>query len=249
MIGFITTIGQQDYTVFNYLPSTAVNLGWYTIDDAGNSQKCTTTGTTGASTPSWNHTLAGTTTDGTVTWTNLGPIGNSELSNTYSFSWIETASVQDTNQNGTRWVEIETKQLLALESKTARPGYVAGQLVDANGNVTFRLNPSPIASVPVVLTLQQQPKLFTQTSQTWAPIPDEYSHIYNWGFLSLMWMFADDPRFQVANAKFMSSLLSTNQGLTQTQVNIFLQNWQAITGQPAANNATQGQGFQARGNG
>src|SRR5271170_495752 len=64
IIGFITTPGQQDYTLFNYLPSTAVKLGWFTIDDAGNCQKCTTAGTTGSSAPSWNHTVNGTTTDG-----------------------------------------------------------------------------------------------------------------------------------------------------------------------------------------
>src|ERR1700679_837194 len=72
IIGFITTAGQQDYTVFNYLPSTAVKLGWFTIDDAGNCQKCTTAGTTGSSVPTWNHTLNATTTDGSVTWTNMG---------------------------------------------------------------------------------------------------------------------------------------------------------------------------------
>src|SRR6202789_4157362 len=70
--GFITTAGQQDYTIFNYLPSTAVKLGWFAIDDAGNCQKCTTAGTTGSSVPTWNHTLNATTTDGSVTWTNMG---------------------------------------------------------------------------------------------------------------------------------------------------------------------------------
>jgi len=44
------------------------------IGDANsNLQKATTAGTSGAVKPTWNTTVGGTTTDGTVTWTNLGP--------------------------------------------------------------------------------------------------------------------------------------------------------------------------------
>lgn len=247
MVGFICTAGQQDYTIFNYLPSTAIKVGWYTVDDAGNSQRCTSAGTTGASTPTWNHTKTGTTTDGTAIWTNMGSLGNSEVSGAYSFAWVETASVQQITANDQKWYELETKQMLALEESTARPRYIAGQLTDGNGNITFRVSAVPDKAYPVVLTLQQKPALFTKTSQTWAPIPDEYSHIYNWGFLSLMWLFADDARFSMANSKFIAGLLGANQGLSQTQVNIFLQNWQAITGQPVSNSNTMTQGTQARG--
>lgn len=247
MIGFITTIGQQDYTLFNYTALSPVKVGWYTVDDAGNCQQCTTAGPVGASAPTWNHTINGTTADGAAVWTNIGPIGNSELSGSYSFAWIETASVQEINNYGTRWVEMFTRQLLPLEDKQARPNFVSGQLTDANGNITFRISPVPDKAYPVVLTLQQKPPLFVTTSQTWAPIPDEYSHIYNWGFLSLMWLFADDPRFQMANSKFITGLLATSQGLTQTQINIFLQNWQNITGQPQSNQVALTQGAQARG--
>ncbi len=248
-IGFITTIGQQDYTVFNYAASTVVKVGWYTTDGAGNSYVATTAGTTGSSAPTWVPTKGQTTTDGTVVWTSLGSLGVPEVSSTYSYAWIETASVSETTATqGTRWVEMETKQNLAMESKTSRPLNISGQYVDASGNVTFRLFPAPSASTAVVISMQQEPPLFTETSQIWAPIPDNYAHIYNWGFLAMMWMFADDPRFSFANAKFVSSLLSTNQGLSQTQLNIFLQNWQAVTGAPAALGQTQAQGYQARGN-
>lgn len=247
MTGFITTVGQQDYTLFNYQTSTPVKLGWYTVDDAGNSQKCTTVGSTGSSTPTWDHTLNGTTTDGTAVWTNIGNLGNSEVTGSYSFAWIETASVQETNNSGTRWVEMETKQLLALEEKQARPRYIAGQLTDGLGNITFRINPVPDKIYPIVLTFQQKPPLFTKTSQTWSPVPDEYSHIYTWGFLSLMWLFSDDPRFGLANSKFIAGLLGTSQGLSQTQINIFLQNWQYITGQPQSSQIALTQGAQGRG--
>lgn len=244
--GFITTVGQQDYTIFNYLASTNVKLGWYAIDNAGNCQKCTTAGATGASAPSWNHTIGGTTTDGTAVWTCIGVV-NTEASSSYSLAWIENSSVQDTVQGNTDWKEMSSKIVLGLESKQSRPMYIAAQFDDGLGNITFRLMGTPDKAYPVAITLQQKPPLFTKTSQTWAPIPDEYSHIYNWGFLSMMWLFADDARFQMANAKFIAGLLSAHQGLDQTQLNIFLQSWQALTGQPISNQISLQQGVQARG--
>jgi hypothetical protein len=242
--GFVTTAGQQDYTLFSYKASTNVKAGWLTVDDAGNSQKCTTAGATGSSAPTWNHTLNSTTTDGTVTWTNLGPINGTTASNVYSFGWIETSSVQDSNN---KWYEMTSRLSLGLDSQQGRPGFIAAQGDDGQGNITFRLMPAPSAAYPVVLTLQQKPPLFTGVSQTWTPIPDEYSHIYNWGFLSLMWLFSDDPRFGLANQKFVAQLLGASEGLSETQVNIFLGQWQAITGQPISNQDRMQQGYQSRG--
>lgn len=247
IIGFITTAGQQDYTLFNYLPSTAVKLGWFTIDDAGNCQKCTTAGTTGSSTPTWNHVVNGTTTDGSAVWTCIGPV-LSEAQGSYTFAWIENSSVQDTIQGSTKWKEMTSKLVLGLESNQSRPDFISAQIDDGKGNITFRLLATPDTTYPVAITIQQKPTLFTSVNQTWGPIPDEYSHIYNWGFLSLMWLFADDPRFQMANLKFITALLSTHGGLTATQVNIFLNNWQMLTGQQVQLATTEQQATQARGN-
>jgi hypothetical protein len=246
IIGFVTAAGQQDYTIFNYLPSTAVKLGWFTIDDAGNSQKCTTAGTTGSSAPTWNHTLSGVTSDGSVTWTNMGKV-LLEATGSYTFAWIENSSVQDTIQGNPVWKEMESKIVLGLESAQSRPGFIAAQIDDGLGNITFRLLATPDTTYPVAITIQQKPPLFTSVNQTWDPIPDEYSHIYNWGFLAMMWMFADDPRYQQANDKFITSLLATHDGLTQTQLNIMLQNWPMLSGQQTYMATTQQQGTQARG--
>jgi len=245
--GFIAVANQQDYTLFNYTASAAVKLGWFTVDDAGNSQVCTTAGTTGSSSPTWNHTATGTTTDGSVTWTNKGNIGDPQVEGEYTMAWIENGAVMDTTSNGPIWKQLQTKIDLSVEEKIARPTYVSAQFDDGNGNLTFRLMPTPDKAYPVTLQMQAKPSLFTKTKQTWAPIPDEYAHIYNWGFLSLMWLFADDPRFTTANGKFISSLLATNTGLSETQRNIFLQNWYSITGQPQAEQIKVTQAAQAMG--
>lgn len=246
--GFITTPGQQDYTLFNWTPSTVVSTGWVTVDTAGNCQKATNMGVTGT-TVAWNTNVGGTTIDGQVLWTNLGLI-NSAVSQSYKFDWIETVSIQASDPNvanAPRWIEISPKICLGLDSARSRPGNIAAQGDDGQGNITFRLMPVPDQAYPIAITLQQKPPVLTSLNQTWAPVPDEYSRIYNWGLLALLLLFSDDPRFQVTNQKFITCLLAANQGLSQTEVNIWLNNWQALTGQPMAKQATLSQGQQARG--
>lgn len=241
VIGFMTTPGQQDYFLFNWAASTATTLGWLTIDDAGYCQKVTTAGTTGTVAPTWNHTVTGTTTDGTTVWTNMGLIGPNNLSQTYRFGWIENASIKDPSAT-IGWKPLSPKIDIALDSSQGRSNSISAEFDNGNNNVTFRLLPVPDVAYPVVLTIQQKPPILTGTHDTWTPIPDEYSRLYNWGFLALMYMYADDPRFQMANQKFIANLLSTSEGLSETERNIVLNNWYQVTGQPIilADNIQQG---------
>lgn len=247
--GFITTPGQQDYFIFNWTATNSVKLGWLTVDNFGNSQVVTTAGITDDVAPTWNAAKGGATTDGTAVWTNLGSI-NTPVSQTYAFGFVETSSIQTIITPSPfvgKWIELKSKICLGLDSTSARPINIAAQTDDGNGNIAFRMMPVPNEAYPVAITIQQKPEQFTKLSQTWAPIPDEYSRIYNWGFLALAWLFADDPRFGLANQKFVTQLLSVNEGLTETEKNIFLGNWQMITGQPIENANRLAQGEQSRG--
>jgi hypothetical protein len=248
VVGFVCNIGQQDYFLFNWTASFAIAKGAVTVDSNGNSQLCTTAGTTGSVTPTWTTMTGGTTTDGTVIWTNSGPI-NTPVSQTYRFDWIEKASLQapDPNTQTLQWKEFSPVNSLALDSAPSRPRFISPQGDDGQGNITFRLQPVPEQAYPIALILQQKPPIITGLNSTWAPIPDEYSRIYNWGFLALMLLFSDDPRFQTANQKFVTALLSASQGLTQTQINIWLNQWQAVTGQQITDADKLQQGTQARG--
>lgn len=254
VIAFMTNAGQQDYTIFNWSASTPLTLGYVLVDNNGNSQQVTTPGTTGTTEPTWNPTVGQTTTDGSVVWTNKGPVVVTGVSSTYQFGWIENASIRVQNPNTclNEWKPLSPKIDLALDSTQDRPQFIAAEFDNGNNNVTFRLMPCPNAAYPVSITIQQKPTLFSATAeglnQTWAPIPDEYSRLYNWGFLALMYLYMDDDtRFQMANQKFIANLLSTNEGLTETERNIMLNNWQQITGAPIVFVDNIQQGRQGRG--
>ncbi len=249
--GFVAAVGVQDYLLGVWMAATALGLNFLQVDTNGNSQQVTVAGTTGAAQPTWNATTGGTTTDNTVTWKNLGPIAGAASS--YSFSFIETVSVSyqegiNINVGETpKWFEISPNLCLGLDSIAGRPKEIAAQKDDNAGAFTFRLMPVPDKEYTVVITAQQRAAPFVTLSDKWTPIQDEYSYIYNWGFLALMFMYNDDPRFSMANQKFIGGLLGAQQGLTETERNIFLNNWEAISGQQAQNTIKMQQGNQARG--
>jgi hypothetical protein len=59
-----------------------------------------------------------------------------------------------------------------------------------------------------------------------------------------MWNFADDPRAQMANQKFLAGLLARAEGISEEDRNIFLNGWYNLTG---LDQMKQQQGTQARG--
>lgn len=249
LTGFITNPNQQDYTIFNWAASTAVHIGYVLVDSAGFSQQITTAGTTTTVKPTFNATVGQTTTDGTAVWTNMGSIGVSNLSETYSLNWIENVSLQEQDQNTCAlvWKQLTPHIDLAFETQTTRPHSISAQYDIGNNNVTFRLMPCPDKAYPVVIQLQQKPPIMTGLDSTWSPIPDEYSRLYNWGFMALMYQFADDTRWQFANQKFVTNLLSTAEGLTETELNIWLNNWEQVTGASVVKGQNLTQGHQGRG--
>lgn len=223
--GFVTTSGVQDYLLLYAWPANqALVAGTFVIDAAGNVQKITTPGTTGATIPSFNGALNGTTADNTATWTNVGAIPNASAS--YNFGWIENASVQDPTSS--KWIQISNKVDLALDAATSRPQNIAAELIGTLG-ITFRLMPLPDKAYPVAITLQQSAQLFTSLNQTWAPLPDDLGYVYQIGLLSFAYEFADDARWAGTRQRFVASLLGSAEGLSQTEIDIFLANFNSIS--------------------
>lgn len=160
-----------------------------------------------------------------------------------SFSHIEHTAVLDITKTPSKWWELKVQNNLSLDSTLARPSFIGPQSEDGNGNVTFRVMPAPVANYPVSLQVQLSAPQITSINQTWAPLPDFMQYIYSWGFLALIWAFADDARFSIANSKFTAGLLARAEGITEEERNIFLNNWNGITGQGPQK---MQQGMQAR---
>ena len=149
-----------------------------------------------------------------------------------NFSHIEHASVLDINATPNKWWELKVQNHLSLESSKNRPQFIGPHVEDANGNVTFRLASAPDKAYPVSLHVQLAAPQITSINQTWAPLPDFMEYIYEWGFLALMWQFADDPRAADANNKFKAGILARAEGLTEEEKQIFLSNWQSLYQNP-----------------
>lgn len=156
-----------------------------------------------------------------------------------NFSHIDWAGVQDINNTPANWQELTVQDRLALDSTQGRPAFVNPQSQDSDGNITFRVMPAPDQNYPIVLNIMSTAPRVASLNQTWAPLPDYLQYIYQWGFMALTWAFADDARFGTANAKFTSGILARQSGLTETERNIFLNNWNDLTGNQQQN-AAQG---------
>jgi hypothetical protein len=155
------------------------------------------------------------------------------------FSHIDHASVYDVSSTTPRWVELTVKNNLSLDSVTGRATFISPESEDANGNMTFRVMPSPDEAYPISIHAMLTPPQITSVNQTWAPLPDYLQNVYTLGFLSFMMAFNDDPRAPMYNSQFKAAILARQDGLTQEERDIFLNNWDMLTSRQQMN-AQQG---------
>jgi hypothetical protein len=117
---------------------------------------------------------------------------------------------------------------LGVEGAVGRPERIAPQYDDNAGNITFRVDKKPSENYTVFLDYQQKPPILTSPASLWAPVPDEFLHIYNYGFLCLMSLLVNDSRFPIYEGYFIARLLGVQDGLTDQERNIFVANWTAL---------------------
>jgi hypothetical protein len=135
-----------------------------------------------------------------------------------TFGWLEGGSISD----GTTMWGLEARLMIEDSTDPGQPTHVAAQVDDGEGNITFRFTPVPNGEFPVKLIFQQVAAQFTTVNGLWSPIPDKLSYVYHSGFLAGSLESTDDGRFPVEWQKFIRSVISANDGLTETEVNIFL---------------------------
>jgi hypothetical protein len=100
--------------------------------------------------------------------------------------------------------------------------FLAPELDNNAGSITFRLSPVPDKVYTVTITSQNAPPNFANLTDTWSPLPDYLSYLYMQGFMAKSYEYFVDERFGSTMSLFVKQLVAANGGLDQTQVNLFL---------------------------
>jgi hypothetical protein len=138
-----------------------------------------------------------------------------------TFGWLEKAVLYDPS-SGYVATELQVELVKGEDPVPNQPQRIAAQLDDGQGNITFRIFPNPDQVYDVVLIYQNAAQLFTVPTQTWSPIPDYLSYLYNEGFDAKTFEYLGDPRFQTSLQLFMTDLAANSEGLTESQKNLWL---------------------------
>lgn len=140
---------------------------------------------------------------------------------TANFGYIESAVISNT-ANGNESNQLEIEQNLVIETRVNQPTKISGQLDNGSNLITYRLVPAPDAVYQVAVTIQNSALTFTATTDTWNPIPDYISYIYNQGMLAKTFEYLNDPRQTPAMQLFFQQVSALNTGSIEGQKNIFL---------------------------
>lgn len=138
-----------------------------------------------------------------------------------NFGWLEKAVVTF-SINGSQTTELEIVNNLAIETNPNLPTRISAQIDDDEGNITFRLSPAPDQAYVITITFQNAAGTFSTVADTWTPVPDYLSYLFNSGFQAKAYEYLADPRFQTIMQLFLQQLTTANNGLSDNQKNIFL---------------------------
>lgn len=142
--------------------------------------------------------------------------------------------------------ELQVMNALGQDDKADRPAFIAAQYDDGNGNITFRVMPKPDQNYTLVLDYQRKAAVIQSISTLWSPIPDEMCYVAEWGYLGIVAILSDDPRFPIFNRTFTSHLLGNQAGLDEMQRNLFLGNWTEVMRAAQSTALKTKQGIDAR---
>lgn len=119
--------------------------------------------------------------------------------------------------------ELTVLSTLAQESVLGQPAFISVVNDDNNGNITFRLMMAPDQAYVLYILYQKSAPTFGSLKETWAPIPDYFSYLYNLGYLAKAYEYKGDERFAFAHQEFLRLTTAACEGLSDEQKNIFLE--------------------------
>jgi hypothetical protein len=163
------------------------------------------------------------------------------------FGYLEKASLIDSNNNVIEIKDVYNTAALSRGGDTQQPHAVAVILNTPGTSFKIRFMGIPDQVYTIVLTYQKLSIQFANVTDPWAPIPDSYSDIYNNLFLGETLAVADDTRSQIYRQRGVAAFLAKAEGLTDTQKNIFAQQWLAQGREQSSVVLKLQQGVQGRG--
>ena len=137
------------------------------------------------------------------------------------FGYLETATAKDPTTLVTKPLKTLNCTPLGDSIDQQLPTTIAVQTSIPGTSASFRLLGVPDKAYVVKLIYQKFAPLMTVLSSTWTP-PDYMSYIYNRGFLAHCLEGMNSSRAPQEKVAFAAALLATAEGLTDTEINIFL---------------------------
>jgi hypothetical protein len=236
-VSFLTTIGQQDYVTLAATFGFIEKASWVPACSITTALATGTTAVYTSATPLGPAFVIGalvTIVGCTSNFFNLVQVPIlSVTSNTFTVALVHAAFGPETETtavatNGSKTEISQVLNVLGDGNELGAPSNIAPQIDDNAGNITFRLLPLPSQVYQITVIFQKRiPSLITTLSNTWAPIPDHYSVLYDWGFTAMMLAYSGNPMWQQFNSKFVAALLGMAEGLSEDQKNIFQTAWLA----------------------
>ena len=159
------------------------------------------------------------------------------------FRWLETQWLTDAAGNVH---QVGGEIALSRDSNLSRPTRLAQQYDDNMGNITFRVGPAPDAAYTMFGDYQKKAKLIEDPSSVWGVVPDEFGYIFQQGFLGVMMLLVNDVRFPIELGFFIARLLGAQDGMSEQQKNIFVQDWMAFAGTLTRSQGMVKQGLDGR---
>lgn len=139
------------------------------------------------------------------------------------------------------------QNVLAIGNEAGAPVFIAPQVDDNAGHITFRLLPVPDQPYQITVIFQNRiPALMTGPSSFWAPVPDHYSQLYQWGFLAVIAAYFEDPRWAQFSQKFVSTVLGMAEGLDEEQRQNFQKTWLDMVSEQQVRSMSNSRGIQAK---
>lgn len=142
------------------------------------------------------------------------------------FGWLEKATLVYPPSGETdplKSIELSVKSVLVGETYQQTPAFISAVGDDNNGNITFRLMGVPDQVYSLYIIYQKAAPTFSSTTDSWEPIPDYLSYLYNLGFQAKTYEYKGDERFAYINQEFLKQVLAACDGLSENAKNIFLE--------------------------